>query len=142
MKKYLLILFSIAITSCSSKKVITETKHTSDTIYKDREIIKTEKIVDSFEVKVPCNEKNEIKPFNQRIKTSGGFVHVWTDNGTIKAKMLLEPTKNETVKEYKTKYVYVDKNKEVIKYRMPFYCYLIIVLSIIILFLYLRTLFS
>lgn len=124
MKKIILltILFSLTIWSCGSKKetttqTVTITKIDTVEVEKivEKEVVKTEKVVDTFEVEVPCDEKGQIKDFDRKIKTYAGMVHVYSKNGKVFAKLIIEATENgkttTTEKEKKTSLNEKDKDK-------------------------------
>jgi hypothetical protein len=124
MKKAILltILLCLTIWSCGSKKetttqTVTITKIDTVKVEKivEKEVVKTEKVVDTFEIKVPCDEKGQIKDFDRKIKTSAGMVHVYSKNGKIFAKLIIEATENgkstTTEKEKKTSINQKDKDK-------------------------------
>lgn len=123
MKKLILltILLSLTTWSCRTKKetiieTVTVTKIDTVQVEKivEKEVIKTEKVVDTFEVEVPCDEKGQIKDFDRKIKTSSGMVHVYSKNGKVFAKLIIEATENgkTTTTEKEKKTSLNDKNKD------------------------------
>lgn len=124
MRKLILltILFSLTIWSCRTKKetiieTLTITKFDTLEVEKivEKEVVKTEKVVDTFEVEVPCDKKGQIKDFDRKIKTSAGMVHVYSKNGKVFAKLIIEATENgkttTSEKEKKTSLNEKDKDK-------------------------------
>lgn len=124
MKKIILltILLSLTIWSCRTKKetvieTVTITKVDTVQVEKiiEKEVIKTEKVVDTFEIEVPCDEKGQIKDFDRKIKTSGGMVHVYSKNGKVFAKLIIEASEkaktNTTEKKKNTSLNEKEKDK-------------------------------
>jgi len=116
----------VILTSCRSKKETVYEKEyltVHDTVIKEKLIIKTEKVTDTFEIEKPCSEKGEIKPFNQKILTDAGFVHVYSRNGKIYAKLDIKGTEQLKEKEVEIKYIekekIVLKDKLITKYKYP-----------------------
>ena len=146
MKKIILILaFLIFLIGCKTKqKTVYEKEYltTIDTIYKDKLVIKTEKVTDTLIIEEPCDDKGQIKDFSRKIKTSKGFVYVYSKNGKLRAELELQGTEDVKEKEQKTKIVYKDKVKEVevivTKYLWPVWFVVLFLVSLFINFLYIK----
>jgi hypothetical protein len=137
--KNLLILLTFVLFSCASKKEVKTEKlehFKTDTIIREKIVVKTETIIDTFSIDKPCDEKGVLKDFNQRILTGAGFVHVWSNEGKIHAKLHLKETLNVNDKEKIVKIEYKDKiiTKEVFKtkYKERWYLLITLVLSLLL----------
>jgi hypothetical protein len=126
MKKLILILL---LFGCSSKKVVTEYRDriVNDTVVKTRTEVLVERFTDTITVNQPCDSLGNLKPFKQLISTSQGKVSIQGKNNVITAEIDLKEYKEVLEKEYKSK---LDKNtiikeKEVIRYRTPFWLILL-----------------
>jgi hypothetical protein len=158
MKKLIFIIFlTSGIWSCGLKK---QTTNKTETITKidtikvekivEKEVVKTEKIVDTFEVEVPCDEKGQIKDFDRKIKTSAGMVHVYSKNGKVFAKLIIEATENgkttTTEKEKKSSFNEnkKDKSSEIVvtKYKERMWLWYWFIASIIFIIYRLKKYFS
>jgi hypothetical protein len=114
MKKLFILLL---LSGCGSKKTITE--------YKDRIINDT--ITDTLTINQPCDSLGNLKPFKQLISTKQGKVSLQGKNNVITAEIDLKAYKDILEKEYISK---LDKNtiikeKEVIRYKTPFWLILL-----------------
>ena len=132
----------LLLVGCSSKKTITEYKDriVNDTIIKTKTEILVERFTDTLTIEQPCDSLGNLKPFKQLISTKQGKVSLQGKNNVITAEIDLNAYKEIWEKEYKSK---LDKNtdiktKEVIIYRTPFWCYLVIGLLTAIILLLLR----
>ena len=104
MKNLILTVFiAVLFCSCGTTKKVTKEKefiYITDTTEVEKEVIKivtvTEKVTDTLEVKLPCDETGKLKDFSRKIKTASGTVKVWSKNGSIFAELILEETKNST----------------------------------------------
>ena len=128
MNKYFIVILLISF-GCSSKKTITEYRDrvVSDTIIKTRTEVLVERFTDTLTVESPCDTLGNLKSFKQVISTKQGKVTIQNKNGNIDATIDLKGYKDILEKEYKSK---LDKNtvvkeKEVIKYRTPFWLILL-----------------
>lgn len=145
MKKiiFIALIFSVAF-GCRSKKTITEYKEIvridSVQVIKEREVIK--RFTDTLTIESPCDSLGNLKPFKQLISTKQGKVSIQNKNGSIIAQIDLKEQVNENTNSKQTslKENTLIKTKEIIKYRTPLWCYIVIVLlsSIIILLLRFR----
>jgi hypothetical protein len=112
-----------------SKKTITEYKDRiiNDTIIKTRTEVLVERFTDTLTINQPCDSLGNLKPFKQLISTKQGKVSLQGKNNVITAEIDLKAYKEILEKEYKSK---LDKNtiikeKEVIRYRTPFWLILL-----------------
>ena len=114
---------------CSSKKTITEYKDrvVTDTIIKSKTEVLIERFTDTLTVEQPCDSLGDLKPFKQLISTKQGKVSIQGKNNVITAEIDLNAYKEIWETEYKSKLdkkVFI-KDKEVIKYRTPFWLILL-----------------
>jgi hypothetical protein len=126
MKKLFILLL---LSGCAAKKTITEYKDRiiNDTIIKTRTEVLVERFTDTLTINQPCDSLGNLKPFKQLISTKQGKVSLQGKNNVITAEIDLNAYKEILEKEYKSK---LDKNtivkeKEVIRYRTPFWLILL-----------------
>jgi len=126
MKKIILLLL---LAGCASKKTITEYKDriVNDTIIKTKTEILVERFTDTLTIEQPCDSLGNLKPFKQLISTKQGKVSIQGKNNVITAEIDLNAYKKIWETEYKSK---LDKNtiikeKEVVKYKTPFWLILL-----------------
>ena len=142
MKKYFIIITTLVISSCASKKTTIETIRVErDSIYITKIIKEIEAFRDTLTIENPCDSiTGNLKPFKQLISTKQGKVSLQGKNNVITAEIDLNAYKEVLEKEYKSK---LDKNivikeKEVIRYRTPLWVWLVIILESLIIALLLK----
>jgi len=132
------IIFSL-LYSCGGKKVVTEYKEIikKDTIYTIKTIKEVERFTDTLTIKQPCDSLGNLKPFKQLIKTKQGNISLIGINNVITAEIDLKGYKDTLEKTYKTKYENFTENynKETVKYKVPFYHWLIHLFCVLVIFL-------
>ena len=128
-KKSILLILILIASSCVSKKTITEYKDriVNDTIIKTKTEILVERFTDTLTIEQPCDSLGNLKPFKQLISTKQGKVSIQGKNNVITAEIDLNAYKKIWETEYKSK---LDKNtiikeKEVVKYKTPFWLILL-----------------
>ena len=128
-KKLIILLLLSELSGCATKKTITEYKDRiiNDTIIKTRTEVLVERFTDTLTINQPCDSLGNLKPFKQLISTKQGKVSIQGKNNVITAEIDLNAYKEILEKEYKSK---LDKNtivkeKEVIRYRTPFWLILL-----------------
>jgi hypothetical protein len=128
-KKLIILLLLSGLSGCAAKKRITEYKDRiiNDTIIKTRTEVLVERFTDTLIINQPCDSLGNLKPFKQLISTKQGKVSLQGKNNVITAEINLNAYKEILEKEYKSK---LDKNtiikeKEVIRYRTPFWLILL-----------------
>ena len=140
-KSYIFLLLFF-FTSCVSKKLVTDIQERIkvDTIYKTKTIKEIERFTDTLVIDKPCDSLGNLKPFKQLIKTKQGNITLTGLNNQITQQIDLNGYKDVLEETYKTKYDSFVKNynKEVVKYRLPLWAWIYIVVSALVIFLLLR----
>ena len=140
-KSYIFLLLFF-FSSCVSKKLVTDIQERVkvDTIYKTKTIKEVERFTDTLVIDKPCDSLGNLKPFKQLIKTKQGNITLVGFNNQITQQIDLNGYKDVLEETYKTKYDSFVKNysKEVVKYRTPFWVWIYIVSSVLIIFLLLK----
>ena len=134
-KSYVFLLLFF-FSSCVSKKLVTDIQERIkvDTIYKTKTIKEVERFTDTLVIDKPCDSLGNLKPFKQLIKTKQGNVTLIGFNNRITQQIDLNGYKDVLEETYKTKYDSFVKNysKEVVRYRTPFWVWIYIVSSALI----------
>ena len=141
-KSYIFLLLFF-FTSCVSKKLITDIQERIkvDTIYKIKTIKEVQAFRDTLTIESPCDTiTGNLRPFKQLISTKQGKVSIQGRNNVITAEIDLNGYKNVLEETYKTKYDSFVKNysKEVQIKIVPFWVWIYIVSSALIIFLLLK----
>lgn len=130
----LLVLFFF--NNCRTKKTVTEYKDkiVHDTIIKNVTKTVTKQIKDTILIEEPCDSIGNLKDFSRVIKNDKAKVEVSNNKGNIEVKINIDSLVNSKVEEFKKNYKseVVIKEKEVIKFRTPWYMYAIIGFSILL----------
>ena len=130
----LLVLFFF--NNCRTKKTVTEYKDkiVHDTIIKNVTKTVTKQIKDTILIEEPCDSIGNLKDFSRVIKNDKAKVKVSNNKGNIEVKINIDSLVNSKVEELKKNYKseVVIKEKEVIKFRTPWYMYAIIGFSILL----------
>ena len=140
MKKLFILLLLVG---CSSKRTITEYKDKviRDTIIKTKTETLVERFTDTLTIEQPCDSlTGNLKDFKQVISTKQGKVSLVGKNNVITAEIDLKEYKKIWETEYKSK---LDKNtlikeKEILRYKIPLWCWLLISLESLIIALLLK----
>jgi len=137
-KSYIFLLLFFFI-SCNAKKVVTEFKDRiiKDTIIQTKTIKEVERFTDTLTIKQPCDSLGNLKPFKQLIKVKQGNISLIGISNVITAEIDLKGYKDVLEKTYKTKYENFTNtyNKETVKYKVPFYHWLIHLFCVLVIFL-------
>jgi len=134
----ILILFA----NCRSKKVVTEYKEVvkRDSIFVTKEKRIVERFTDTLTIKKPCDSVGNLKPFKRTFVLPQGKISLQGSNNQIQAKIDLKGYESTIERKYKT--IYDKKVSELsskeVKYKTPFYHWLIHVLCALVIFLLLR----
>ena len=139
MKKLFILLLLVG---CSSKRTITEYKDKviRDTIIKTKTETLVERFTDTLTIEQPCDSLGNLKHFKQLISTKQGNISLVGKNNVITAEIDLKEYKKIWETEYKSK---LDKNtlikeKEILRYKIPLWCWLLISLESLIIALLLK----
>jgi hypothetical protein len=130
---YILLLF-LFISSCTSKKKIVEYRDRIQkdtiTLFKDRVISKPVKEIVTIEE--PCDSTGILRDFSRTIKTEKAKVVISNNAGNLEVKVDIDSIVDSRVSEFKKSYkqdIQI-KEKEVVKFRIPFWVWLVISLSV------------
>ena len=141
MLKYSIVLL-LLFTSCTAKKVITQTKEVikNDTIIVTKDRIVTKAVNDTILIESPCDSLGILKPFKQRLKTAQGEITIQSKNNAIEATINLDSIVQSIEKRYESKTVDTKEKSDTlkIKYRTPVWLVLSLVFSVIVNLLLLR----
>tara|TARA_R110002051_G_scaffold318245_1_gene400390 strand:+ start:25875 stop:26318 length:444 start_codon:yes stop_codon:yes gene_type:complete len=140
--KSYIILFIFFFISCKSKQYVTEYKDriVKDTIVQTKIIKEVERFTDTLTIEKPCDSLGNLKPFKQIVKVPQGDITLTGINNNISAQIDLKGYKDQLEKTYQSKYEKFTENynKEVIRYKIPFWCWIYIVCSTAIIILLLK----
>jgi len=141
MLKYSIVLL-LLFTSCTAKKVITQTKEVikNDTIIVTKDRIVTKAVNDTILIDTPCDSLGILKPFKQRLKTAQGEITIQSKNNNIEATINLDSIIQSIEKRYESKTVDTKEKNDTlkIKYKTPIWLLLSLVFSVIVNLLLLR----
>lgn len=130
----LLVLFFF--NNCRTKKTVTEYKDkiVHDTIIKNVTKTVTKQIKDTILIEEPCDSIGNLKDFSRVIKNDKAKVEVSNSKGNIEVKINIDSLVNSKVEEFKKNYKseVVIKEKEVVKFRTPWYMFVILGFSILL----------
>jgi len=137
-KYTIIVLLSIffVLLGCKSKETTLERTKTSDTLITKSFKYVSQPIQTTITIDEICDSLGNVKKFTQ-IETSGtNQAKLHSENNKLTIDLLTGMSKIKTDTIYKTKYVDVYKDKEIVKYKTPLWMWLtIICLSLIILLL-------
>jgi hypothetical protein len=136
------IVFLLLFTSCTAKKVITQTKEVikNDTIIVTKDRYITKAVNDTILIESPCDSLGVLKPFKERLKTAQGQITIQSKNNVIQANINLDSIVQSIEKRYESKTVDTVQKSDTlkIKYRTPVWLVLSLVFSVIVNLLLLR----
>ena len=136
------IVFLLLFTSCTAKKVITQTKEVikNDTIIVTKDRYVTKAVNDTILIKSPCDSLGILKPFKERLKTAQGEITIQSKNNVIQANINLDSIVQSIEKRYESKTIDTKEKSDTlkVKYRTPVWLVLSLVFSVIINLLLLR----
>ncbi len=136
MKRLIYLLAFSLFFSCATKKTITEFKEivVKDTITEFKDRIVTKAITDTLFVENPCDSLGLLKDFKQTINTGSAKIVLENKKGNIQATVNIDSLVNSKIavfkSNYKTEKEYVDK--EVIKWKTPFWIIICLLISAIL----------
>ena len=136
------IVFLLLFTSCTAKKVITQTKEVikNDTIIVTKDRYVTKAVNDTILIKSPCDSLGILKPFKERLKTAQGEITIQSKNNVIQANINLDSIVQSIEKRYESKTIDTKEKSDTlkVKYRTPVWLVLSLVFSVIVNLLLLR----
>ena len=143
MKKILvIIIIGLFACSCASKKVVTEFKEVVklDSIYITKDRFITKQVNDTITIEQPCDSLGGLKDFERVIVSDKVKVSLKSVKGNIQATVYVDSIVNEKIKEYKSNFKANTQIKEVevIKYKTPFYHWLIHIICALLIALLLK----
>lgn len=122
--RYYIILI-ILLFGCKSKIATTEIsrKVKTDTVYKFQDRIIDRPVIDSIIIESPCDSLGNLKPFSRVLKTNHAKVSIKEENGYLATYINIDSVVTASVEEYKSKNrVEIEiREKEVVKYRWPWW---------------------
>ena len=141
MLKYSIVIL-LLFTSCTAKKVITQTKEVivNDTIILTKDRIITKAVNDTILIESPCDSLGILKPFKQRLKTAQGQITIQSKNNVIEATINLDSIVQSIEKRYESKTVDTKEKSDTlkVKYKTPVWLVLSLVFSVLLNALLLR----
>lgn len=141
-KIYYIILLIFFFSSCGSKKTFTEYKERviKDTIYKSVTKTVLKSIKDTLLIEQPCDSLGGLKPFKTTLKNEKASIIIENVKGDIKATVNIDSILNVKEEYYRSKYKSKIEYKEkiIVKYKTPFWIWVYIVLSALVIFLLFR----
>jgi hypothetical protein len=137
----LLILFVLAVLfSCKRTITLTDTKETIkiDTFQSVKIIEKFSIVRDTLLIESPCDSSGILTNFYSRLRIPNGSITIQSKRGKIEGIVSLDSSRNEFIKiNNKSNQRYIRYiNKEVIKYRVPDWVYILLLIEGLILFIY------
>lgn len=144
MQKFIILLACVTLLSCKPSKSITEYKEVVriDTIQSVKIVEKYRAFHDTLTITNPCDSTGLLTNFYSKISTPQGRVIIRSVNGNIQAQIDLDSMRNVIENNYKSS---LDRNiqyrdKEVIKYRVPTWVVILLLIEFLALvaWLYLK----
>lgn len=144
MQKFLILLACVTLLSCKPSKSITEYKELVriDTIQSVKIVEKYKAFHDTLTIVSPCDSTGLLTNFYSKIATPQGRVIIRSVGGNIQAQIDLDSMRNVIENNYKSS---LDRNiqyrdKEVIKYRVPTWVVILLLIEFLALvaWLYLK----
>ena len=140
MRNLLILLACVMIFSCKRTITLTDTKETikTDTFQSVKIVEKFSMIRDTLIIESPCDSNGILTNFYSRLRLPNGLITIQSKSGKIQSIISLDSSRNEfnkiNNKSSQTIIRYI--NKEVIKYRIPTWVYILLLIEAIILFIY------
>ena len=133
------VLFISLFSSCVAKKTTTEYKEVvkMDSIYITNDRYITKQVNDTILIEQPCDTLGNLKDFDRQIRSGGVKVSLKSVNGSIKATMNIDSIVNSKITEFKQNYKSEIQIKEIeiIRNRVPFWVWGIIIFEGLIILL-------
>jgi hypothetical protein len=135
MLKYSIVIL-LLFTSCTAKKVITQTKEVivNDTIILTKDRIITKAVNDTILIESPCDSLGVLKPFKERLRTAQGTITIQSKNNVIEANINLDSIVQSIEKRYESKTIDTKEKSDTlkVKYKTPIWLVLSLVFSVIV----------
>ena len=144
MKKLAILLACVTLLSCSRTKTLTEYKETLriDTIKSERIVERFQAIHDTMTIVSPCDSSGLLSNFYSKIVLPQGKVIIRSVGGNIKASIDIDSMRIEQENNYRNSQVkWIEyRDKEVIKYRVPTWVIILLLIELLALiaWLYLK----
>lgn len=144
MKKLAILLACIAFVSCKPSKTITEYKELVriDTIKSEKIVEKYKAIHDTLLIVSPCDSSGLLSNFYSKLVLPQGKVIIRSVGGNIEARIDIDSMRNEIENNYRnSKVKWIEyRDKEVIKYRVPTWVVILLLIEFLALvaWLYLK----
>lgn len=123
MQKLLILLACVAFISCKRTKTLNEYKELVriDTIKSEKIVERFKAIHDTLTIVNPCDSSGMLTRFYSKLIIPQGNIIIKSDGTSIKAQVDLDSTRNELENNYRNSQVkWIEyRDKEVIKYRVP-----------------------
>lgn len=141
MLKYSIVIL-LLFSSCTAKKIITQTKEVivNDTIILTKDRIVTKAVNDTILIESPCDSTGILKPFRERLKTTQGTITIKSNKNVIEANINLDSIVQSIEKRYESKTIDVKEKSDTlkVKYRTPIWLVLSLIFSVVVNLLLLR----
>jgi hypothetical protein len=140
MRNLLILLACVMLFSCKRTITLTDTKETvkTDTFQSVKIIEKFSMIRDTLIIESPCDSNGILTNFYSRLRIPNGSITIQSKRGKIQSIISLDSSRNEFINinnKSSQRYIrYV--NKEIVKYRVPDWVYILLLIEAIILFIY------
>jgi len=123
MRNLLILLACVAFISCKRTKTLTEYKELVriDTIKSEKIVERFKAIHDTITIVNPCDSSGVLTRFYSKLIIPQGNIIIKSDGTSIKAQVDLDSTRSEIENNYRNSQVkWIEyRDKEVIKYRVP-----------------------
>jgi hypothetical protein len=137
MQKLLILLACVAFVSCKPSKSITEYKEVLriDTIQSVKIVEKFRAIHDTLTIVNPCDSSGVLSNFYSKLILPQGKVIIRSVGGNIQAQIDLDSMRTEIENNYKSSLgrIIEYRDKEVIKYRVPTWVVILLLIEFIVL---------
>lgn len=141
MRKFLILLACVALSSCKHTKTLTEYKETLriDTIKTEKIVEKFKAVHDTLTIQNPCDSSGLLSTFYSRLILPNGSVTIKSVKGQIKATIDIDSMRQEIENNYRNSQVkWIEyRDKEVIKYQVPIWVVMLLFAEAIMLVAYL-----
>jgi hypothetical protein len=141
MRKFLILLACIALSSCKHTKTLTEYKETLriDTIKSEKIVEKFKAVHDTLTIQNPCDSSGLLSTFYSRLILPNGSVTIKSVKGQIKATIDIDSMRQEIENNYRNSQVkWIEyRDKEVIKEVVPTWVIMLLFAEAIMLVAYL-----